>query len=253
MLDTWAEGSEKDMALPSPINTMIATILTDVRNDPSHHLRPIHRLTIYEMLGWSEQMVKALYSHPDANQLLMIPDNYQRFGYLALLTARHVLPIWDQGIQTIVMRDDSIEIDVPQRLLEAGEAVLNEVPGAVRAARMLGAEAHEWLGTGYFTYPDQLLCVAIAAYRAFAMILGDLPFKQPINSSLTDDDIYEPHGDAALNAAEAFSALEGEALPRRSYTTKRDLSVQFDVLKRLEFWEWWLTKAIPTAWELADM
>jgi hypothetical protein len=28
--------------------------------------------------------------------------------------------------------------------------------------------------------------------------------------------------------------------------------LEFDSIKRLEFWEWWLTEAIPQAWELAE-
>ncbi len=31
------------------------------------------------------------------------------------------------------------------------------------------------------------------------------------------------------------------------------IPIEYNLQKRLEFWEWWLTQAIPQAWELADV
>ncbi len=36
-----------------------------------------------------------------------------------------------------------------------------------------------------------------------------------------------------------------------SYKTRNKEWI-FDFEKRLEFWEWWLTEAVPAAWKMAE-
>lgn len=52
--------------------------------------------------------------------------------------------------------------------------------------------------------------------------------------------------DFVTAAVKAYTAIDRN--PLGEYKLWPD---EFDAKKRLEFWEWWLTEAIPQAWELA--
>jgi hypothetical protein len=59
--------------------------------------------------------------------------------------------------------------------------------------------------------------------------------------------------DFATNAVNAQSAIDNN--PPGMWTTDISegiLPIEFDLQKRLGFWEWWLTEAIPQAWQLAQ-
>jgi hypothetical protein len=57
--------------------------------------------------------------------------------------------------------------------------------------------------------------------------------------------------DFASIAMASYSFKESEKTDLIDKRQINDLE-NFDPQKRLEFWEWWLTEAIPQAWELAQ-
>src|SRR5437016_287630 len=125
------------MFVPPVIHNLITTSLQEMHEDPEHHLRPIRRLDVYRELGWSTEIAATCFTQFDTTGRLLLPTGYQRYGYLALLTARHVIPLWEQELPEIQALDETIETDVPYRLLEIAEMVLQQQSGAVEAARFL--------------------------------------------------------------------------------------------------------------------
>jgi hypothetical protein len=53
--------------------------------------------------------------------------------------------------------------------------------------------------------------------------------------------------------AQNLNRVQGlENLPKEHQPSDDILNIEYSLQKRLEFWEWWLTEAIPEAWELAQ-
>ena len=65
--------------VPSSLNHLIAAALDAAREHPQHALLPLQRYTIYEYLGSIKEA-----------------RGYRRRAWLAVLTAEHVLPLWQQ-------------------------------------------------------------------------------------------------------------------------------------------------------------
>jgi len=60
--------------------------------------------------------------------------------------------------------------------------------------------------------------------------------------------------DAAQSAVVAYSIVD-DSEPgdwRTHFRKTRNKEWIFDFEKRLEFWEWWLTEAVPAAWRMAE-
>lgn len=219
------------MQIPEDLKSLINLLLVKIRSDPSHHLQAQNRQEIYEAFG----------SRTDRRA------NSAR-GWLAVITARHVLSIFERTLP-----DDTS----PRRRIEMAEATLQGsllVEDAIREA----AEGHEIAGRLWGHEDSEVTWNAYlagtAAYRALAEAAGVDPFKkiswilasestdqggQPIPfDQLSDEKLAERLGDTASAAAVAY-AYDADQL-------------ECDPNKLLEFWSWWLEEAIPTAWNCMD-
>lgn len=199
----------------------------NIQSDPHHCLQAQKRQEIYEAFGprTDRQATRAR-------------------GWLAVITARHVLPIFEQALP---------EETNPRKLIEIAEATLR---GNLRVEEAIheAAEGHEIAGRLWGREEIEVTWNAYlagtAAHRALAEAAGVDPFMeiswirasespaqggQPIPfDQLPDEKLAERLGDTASAAAVAY-AYDADQL-------------KCDPNKLLEFWSWWLEDAIPAAW-----
>lgn len=135
-------------------------------------------------------------------------------GMLAVLTARYVLPIYESGAKN----------DTASMLIEMAESVLEERESSETALLFLyGIQAGDWLNPRHKGYPAS--CAGSASVSALQEACGW-------------NGLVEGERDCAYHAARAFSARLVPETGRHERDPK----------KLREFWQWWLTEAIPTAW-----
>ncbi len=184
--------------MPEPLEQAVGAALAAMHAAPGHELAPEYRRAIYSALG------PPMGERP--------PDRLR--GLLAIYTARHVLPIFEQ----YRLRNDTKAAD----LIRLGEGVLNGM------ATIKEAETTLQIITGG-DWPDSEMhpagrAAGFAALRAVAEVLGYNGLNHDYDGS-----------DSAMSAAIAVCA--GWTLPHKKEPEKLQA-----------FWEWWLLEAIATVW-----
>lgn len=220
------------------LDDAVNTAILAVQREPQHDLLPYYRAAVYAALG-------------DLDTDL----GYWRRGRLAIATATYVLPFWRQAFP----HDDRADV-----LLQAMERTLLglESVATLDAAR---DELFSWLDRHRFAPEDSLpttedeplvlfgaedgdldlradvapesaVFAADTALAACIPILGiDVFSATEISDYDREGDVLEPGQDAAWSAANAYAG--------RSMHTDAD--------RRLSYWIWWLTEAVPQAWSSA--
>jgi hypothetical protein len=214
-----------------------AAILAAQR-EPQHDLLPYHRAAVYAALAALETEL-----------------GYWRRGRLAIATAAYVLPFRWQALpgdgradallrvteQTLLGREyittlEAARDDLWSWLEGRGVRPPTQVNG-------LGISENDALliPFGGLDWERELLARAMPASALFAAeaalaagipVLGIDVFKgEPISKHDREADVLEPGQDAAWSAANAFAGRFEHA----------------DAERRLSFWMWWLTEAVPQA------
>ena len=227
-------------SLPEELQLLVNTALAEVDTNLQHRLAPQRRRQIY-----------------DAFKASTDPLGQRARGWLAVITARRVLPLFQQEFP---------EDTLPQDLLNAAASVLqgrvNDATADDIQDQGYHASGNAW---GYdeteITWNADL--AGCATYHALKEARGQEPFgnldklfklgvvswpsgesvseySQPIGADqFTDEDLCQiENSDTAAAAAVAF-ACEPDGPP-------------CDSSKFQEFWTWWLTVAIPEAWKTAQ-
>lgn len=218
------------MSMPTYLRTIVEQSLKEIHQNPEHRFEPKKRREIYDAFGlWEDVNVK------------------RSRGQLAVITARYVLPIFEKGFP---------EVDTPRKLIDMAEKVVLgelDVNFAIREA----ANGQEVAGR-LWGYDEKAISLNAtiagnAAHRALAEAAGVDPFESKVKEvikwkgsrvekmtieDLTDEELAEKFGDTASAAVVAFA-----------YNTEQ---LKCDPQKFLEFWKWWLTQAIPSAWEITQ-
>ena len=239
--------------MPAETQQLIEQALTMVRNDPAPHLSPATRFEIYKSFGpsrlgqfWQdsphrEEAFVQYFGRKFANWTIADFS----LGWLAVLTARKVAHFWDEAGENS---------DIVKEILQTAESVLLGKADLEVANRKLCND---------FNWPLELStnlnagCAYRAAYFSLCTILDDTIdyFEQSYPDYIGDehiDDVVGLAGGFATLAVKAYSAVYIDPKIEISASNQLLVFVEFDPQKRLEFWEWWLTKAIPQAWELAE-
>jgi Immunity protein Imm5 len=205
------------MSLPQDLKQYVEHAYTEMVRHEKHALIPIHRSTIYDLLNSNEPLRKR-----------------QAFKWLSIITARHVLPVWEKTQPT----DSS-----PQLLVKMAEEVINNEVALITAEKEANKawERIEEIGVvdSEITMSRRTFYAYVAIYGALIDALGRDPFEDMImDGHSTDSDLDPWSSDTALWAAAAYSGRVGDQ--------------ESDAAKRHKFWEWWLQEAIPTAWSIAN-
>lgn len=238
--------------LPEKLSTLINSALVLLDKD-ADSFDAQTRYEIYKSFGNSRLYLdnKFLSDYKDLwdnyyTELLSEIENYTladfALTWLALITFEKVLPIWDEYwcskrieelvgvvyLDTIVTpyRTLTLSKNILLGLIKVDEKVFNKVYDL-----SLGMEAQEKI-------PYKISCVYATIFQAFSLILysgRNLPIH-----FIFDDIISYHRVDFASEAVKAYTCVSD------------DSTTYFDPAKRVEFWKWWLTEAIPQAWQLAQ-
>lgn len=200
-------------------------------------LTPADRLVIYHSLypecptvGINSRMTEIISSGGVFN----VTEDYKIYGWLTIITAKYVIPIWDQYVDQELAADESFPFRLPYEILDTAERVLSEEISPLDAYHLLCDEYHGTVGNVLLGVPYTMICAAEAAYKSLAMILGIPPFRYEKDLHLTDDMIDTTNGDVATSALQAYAGTNS-------------VPIHFSSQKQSEFWEWWLTQALPQA------
>ncbi len=226
--------------LPEEIQLLVKTALAEVNADPQHRLAPQRRRLIY-----------------DAFKAISGPVGQRTCGWLAVITARRVRPLFRQEFPTDPL---------PQDLLNAALGVLQ---GKMDDATAEAIQDHGYHASGNAWGHDETEIswnadlAGCAAYHALKEARGQSPlshldkfFKlgmvswpsgkpvsehtQPIQADqFTDEDLCQIEDSDTAAVAAVASACEPDG-------------PLCDSSRFQEFWTWWLTTAIPEAWETAQ-
>ncbi len=228
------------------VEVLIKTARSSMYTHPQHLLAPNIRQRIYNALGSRTSSV----------------SNLAR-GWLAVLAARRVLPIFTRSFP---------DMPLPQKLLDTAVKVLNgEVDDKV-VISLLNQGYH--VGGNCWGYDEEDMSIGIdlagaATYHALKEARGTEPLKNlhqylSLGTVTTsqDSDLVVSEVTVAENPISVrgdewtdeqlcqIDAADTAAVAAMAYAS-HEHGNKYDPQKLEEFWEWWLTEAIPQAWELA--
>ena len=207
-------------ALPYLINEA----LTRVRKDPQHHLN----------LGYREAIYHAFGPH--------LFDNGHQIGHkrriaLAHLAVSRVLPLR----QSAWPKNDTVP-----RMIRQVEKIMNAPVSAIERDA-LGEEVEAlWEYVTELTDETRNIAgvVGMAAVEMLSLALWDgftewdgIDCKRDDSHDFMDNDVHFYAATAYANGPPYAIALSSDSSPD----------------KRQEFWEWWLTEAVPAAWAVTPM
>ncbi len=200
------------MSLPTELTQVIKNAQDAVEKHPYHDLNLGYRQAIWAALGPSLKT-----SQRGGNNA-----GLKRRAFLAILTTRYVLPIWER-----VRPEDHILQD----LLAEAEQVLT---GTVDKETAWNDRDRFWVyfvDMGNEDEKKQIISgVGFAAVHALTVALQDESFDPSnINYNLTDADIDPDEMDSSFFAASTYA--NGPVSEPDS-----------DAEKRRDFWEWWSTR-----------
>ncbi|HVN54184.1 MAG TPA: Imm5 family immunity protein [Anaerolineaceae bacterium] len=207
-------------ALPDPLRRMIVESMATMKADLHYHLPPLRRLAIYRSLNPR--------ANPDAPVLAR--------GWLAIITARRVLPVWHMYCPVSV--EDN---QLPDRLLSIAR---NAISGTIDLERAWHEANDLWFVAGSLgepaiqrrtDVPNKAFYACDTALKAVHEVFW-IEFLQKATEieHTSDEYLQDWERDSAASAmiAEAGGADAGS----------------LDLRKRHDFWEWWLSQAVPAAW-----
>lgn len=214
-------------SIPPELSQVLASALDEVHSHPKHHLRPVRRRQLYDLLA---RVAPA--TSPNIR------------SSLAIISATHVLPIFEHMLPDQPM---------PRRLLNLAQRVLVDrlAPGSWRVQNYLDMSYHA-AGNGWGCDEDDIsLSADLAGYAARKALLEVVGYE-PLSSlsylhvfdngvRLSGEQLTDAHiangedGDTASAAAAAYAldVLDPHVAPQRLRT----------------FWEWWLQDACTQAWQ----
>jgi len=232
------------MLLPSELQRIINVVIEELQRHPQHALSPFQRRVVYEYLaeqrdtdpwlGETSPWLEPPDSLPDAALDVLFeqfgqirnPIAWRRRIKLDLLTAQRMLRLW---------QEERPEDSLGQRMYDLAEGTALGVIDRELAAK----EARS-----VFSWYEDAEYAWTSAFYALEAIMKSITTAREVNVwdrmdiKPNDDDVDIDPSDVAASAS---FAVAGDV---------RDLNS--NSAKRLEFWTWWLTEAIPTAWTLRE-
>jgi len=251
--ETFIQGYLKIMELAAETKELTEEYLEIVRNDSDHNISPSQRFKLYQSFGPSRIILSnkttvkevdiSQYHNNIKEQLLNLTTGDKTLGWLGILTSKKVLFLWESIWQQITFDPDAVTR--PEEMLELAEKLLLGKTTIDDNLFELYGEFNTALNIEYWVSYD-VANTFNASYFTLEMIIYG-PNNLTTNNS---DDIYDYDRDFASRAVAAYTVINS-VVPSEDLTLNPAL-LKFDPQKRLEFWEWWLTEAIPQAWELAQ-
>lgn len=255
------------MELPLQTKALINAYLKALRQNPQHQLKPMERVEIYKSFGPSHHSLnrskeRATFGNPKGlPKRLHLSTADLTFGWLAIITSRKVLPIWLEAYPDENEDNKKDQYDFlgnkPTEMLKAAEGVLRGTVDADEAFGQVCGKFYDGLGALEYTTTEKVYCACAASYDTLEVILDGIDGLrlEGTRFAITDEEIRYGQRDFAAMAVRAYISIDKNepgvwSKGKYKCTSSYD-PLTLDCEKRLEFWEWWLTDAIPQAWELA--
>jgi len=210
------------LAIPSKLQQLIDQGLEKLESDARHHLDLGFRELIYQAMG----------------PFRFEPNNRDDSGHnrrviLAKSVVLRVLPLWeevwpeDMTVTAVLDRIDQVMVDPPD---DAGRDLVDkEISDLWDFVVELTDETREIAGV-----------VGMAAIAAFSLSVWDgFMWEEQVDIDRYDSDDFMLN-DVHFYAAAAFAG--GPPYPIA-------LALNPSSSARKEFWKWWLTEVVPSAWE----
>lgn len=206
-------------SLPPHLTHELKAAYESMVNHPQFDVTIGHRYAIYRAMG------DTLPSIPKEDR-----TSHLRRTLLGLITVQHVLPIWEQALPTNLLPHRAIKevitaLENPL-LLEGNFPSVNYWDECEALEYELSEKGIDTKFTG----------VGVSAFKCIQTLFDDIPYPvEIVDYTVTtfDNDFYEFDG-----AEWAVVSYGGGAWLRG------------DSRKRREFWEWWLTVAVPQSFRL---
>ncbi len=235
-------------SLPPDAQALISEIWQAVQIHPEHALPPQHRELLYRTLWPSLDLSGARREAMLQKDDLSLTTEDVQFGALAILSAQHVLPIWD-GFATPGFRTGKgmgQEIRLPRWILDVSRDVLREKIEPIKAYDLLG-DFYDLVAETTHLVPYPVWCVGKAAYSALSVILGGACFPVSVDGSTGVENMGDE--DPAIYAAYACAVSDENPPGEWSSNAENALPFGYHAENALGFWEWWLGTAAPSAWQ----
>jgi hypothetical protein len=206
--------------MPQSLQLQISDALAAMRQHPLNDLN----------LGWRWAIYTALGPHLFGEDTIDM-TGYLRRTALACLSVRKVLPIWEQAKpadrtahQILAKAEQVLHGKVNPQILSQKPAAYWTLMDSLYYFADENGEDPSYIGVGY------------GAACALSVALWDEKFDpNHVDYNLTEASFDPYEWDVAFHAAAAYA--DGAVWEQNSNT-----------VKRREFWEWWLTEALPKAW-----
>ena len=237
--------------------------LETVRGNTEHQFNIKDRVALYRSFGESRiTNISGNNKIPDSLSLTEaeLPSEKRTYadnviGWLAIITAQHVVQssIWEKAKKTV---EDWKLTDTPSPLevIDLGVKLLRDKVNASEVLERLNTDIYYGFNTAMEMTYDVTCAYATTVSTLYTLLYGPpVPekyekYKNESDDMFRDADISPIWGDFASEAVKAYSCIDNS----RPTVWRIHKDMTFDANKRLEFWEWWMTEAIPQAWELAQ-
>lgn len=227
------------MLLPIYKQKLITQFVNQFQSGGMKYLTKEQRHSIYKIFG----AYKVEQIQLNSKKILVMSEAARMFGWLAILTARKVIVIWQRAnvIAPNVDRDCSYD---PVEMLEVAEGILRQTLDVEKANDALCNKFYFGIANLETLTTERTFRAMYAAYAALQVIFDGI------------EGLLLQNSDFASIAMKAYSLREDglvglwdsdEFLSEYEYRAQK-----IDSEKETQFWEWWLTEAIPQAWELTQ-
>jgi hypothetical protein len=203
-------------------------------------------------LGYRQAIQRALGPYYDVQQNRLqsaAAVGYKRRGVLAILTARYVLPIWQQVIPSESVTQKEVEAAAPiHALLKAQRLLTGQIP--------IPVESNGWHALNQFyshIWQNLLLIMETEnvdqtwpTFAGWAALMAFGEMKQNLQIDTHEIDLEQTDEEFAMDERDyaCYAAT--------TYANGTPDWPSPDQARRHHFWHWWLTEAVPMAWHAVN-
>jgi hypothetical protein len=240
------------MLLPLEVKRLIKYNSLYLIKNPERDIGSNVRYKLYQRFGPSFRKGGL----QNEGKYLVLSHADRTVAWLGILTARKVLPIWEEFGNQNLKECDEHESYNPLEMIMTAEQVLKEEIDEYEARRVRLSNRFYYGIAGLQDVTTEVVYQSIqTAYFALGVTIhGWDSTNRPYWG-----DIPKLMYDFAKTAVRAYAGkdenppgLWSEVGYYHKDPPANYKSLEIDLDKKIEFWKWWLTEAIPQAWELAQ-
>jgi len=231
---------------PESLAKSITEAVELVEASPTHHLDWRHRREMYKTFGSASD-----------------PTVLKVRGWLAVLSAQYVLPLFEKRPLATLISDDPNFEGVPRRAIDAAINMLHDSADQ-QVVAYVHNDAYMTFGTwgdGDPSFSMKATTAGFCSYKAMLEVMGNLEpfalaesFHKGTKPGLPQDNSRTDwiSGDEFTDTDWAEIAACGDAAgcAAIAYACDPNSLDQCDPEKLKAFWTWWLLEAIPKAWAI---